>query len=90
MGKFNKFTKPAEVPAEAPVVAEEAPVVEEVVAEVEVKAPAAGSKIRVRAVYGTMIHPFVPTDIRTDSISEFEQVDSWLQSQIDAGKVVVV
>lgn len=55
---------------------------------VEVAAHAA--KVRVRAVHGLMIHPFVPMDIRQDAITEVDEIDSWLQSQIDAKKVVIV
>lgn len=70
------------------------PKVEEVTA---AEAPAAGApaaeaptKILLRAVHGTMIHPYVPMDIRTDAITEVDQIDSWLQSQIDEKKIVIV
>jgi hypothetical protein len=55
----------------------------------EVPAVAVG-KVRVRAVHGLMIHPYKAMDIRHDAITEVDEVDSWLKSQIDAGKLQVV
>lgn len=56
----------------------------------EVVAEVPKGKYFIRAVYGTMIHPYVPMDIRTDSLTEVAELDSWLQSQISAGKIAVV
>lgn len=50
----------------------------------------APQKVRVRAVHGLMIHPFKAMDIRHDAIAEVDEIDSWLQSQIDAKKIEVV
>lgn len=65
--------------------ASEAGQVQEVV---EQAAPA--GKFHIRAAYGTMIHPYVPMDIRTDAITEVDEIDSWLQSQIDEKKILIV
>lgn len=84
--KNNKNT--SQEPKVEEVTAAEAPAADAPAAE----APAAGAsaKILLRAVHGTMIHPYVPMDIRTDAITEVDQIDSWLQSQIDEKKIVIV
>lgn len=98
MAKNNKNTPAPVTDAEAtePVPASEviqdaapeaAPAPEAPHAVVEASAPA---KILIRAVHGTMIHPFTPMDIRQDAITEVDKIDSWLQSQIDEKKVVIV
>lgn len=45
-------------------------------------------KIIVRPVYGRMVH--VITNQEIVDITEVPEIDSWLQAQIDAGKIVVV
>lgn len=64
-----------------------APAAPEPSAVVEVAVP---TKINLRAVHGTMIHPFKPMDIRTDALTPVTEIDSWLKAQIDAKKIVVV
>lgn len=58
-------------------------------AQVEPSAPVAETvvetKIRVRNVYGPMYH--LKADRRIDGITEFDAIDGWLQSQLDAGKL---
>lgn len=41
--------------------------------------------IRVRNVHGPMHH--LKLDRRIDGITEFDAIDGWLQSQLDAGKL---
>ena len=85
MSRKNHAVPLAAAAAEA--VAPEVAEAERPHAVVEVAAPA---KTRIRAIFGTMIHPFKPMDIRHDTISEVDEIDSWLQSQIDAKKIEVV
>lgn len=44
--------------------------------------------IKVRAVYGMMNHPFFLVDIPQGAFIEVPSIDPWLQSQIDAGKII--
>lgn len=85
MAKNNN--KPVEETVAASPEAADAPAPEAPHAVVEVAAP---TKILIRAVHGTMIHPFTPMDIRQDAITEVGEIDSWLQSQIDEKKIVIV
>lgn len=80
---FGQLAKviPTNIQSEATQERPETP--EEIVAE-------APQKVRVRAVHGLMIHPFKAMDIRHDAIAEVDEIDSWLQSQIDAKKIEVV
>lgn len=53
-------------------------------------AQAPAVKVRLRSVYGNMIHPYIAMDIRTDADSPEVEIDSWIQSQLDAEKIKVV
>lgn len=44
--------------------------------------------VTVKPVYGEMYHPF--ENVRIGKATLFASVDSWLQSQIDAGKLEIV
>lgn len=57
---------------------------DEAVVAVEAIAPAVG-KVVVTPVYGVMIHQFTST--RIEGPTEFEVLDTWLESQIEAGKL---
>ena len=53
------------------------------------KEPKAQPKvIRVQPVYGRMVHMHTAQEI--NGVTEVPEIDSWLQAQIDAGKIVVV
>lgn len=45
-------------------------------------------KVQVRPVHGVMVHML--TNQVLDGDTEVPEIDSWLQAQIDAGKIVVV
>lgn len=49
---------------------------------------AAPKKILVNPVYGRMVHMHTAQEI--NGVTEVPEIDSWLQAQIDAGKIVVV
>ncbi len=42
-----------------------------------------------KSVYGVMIHPYTGTEFSTDSAT-VANIDSWIKSQIEAGKMVKV
>lgn len=89
MARTHKETPQIETQYEAPseeVVSEVPASAEEVVQETQTPK----AKLLIRAVHGTMVHPYVPMDIRTDAISEVDEIDSWIQAQIDEGKIVRV
>ena len=58
------------------------------VTEVAVQIKVSPKKIIVRPVYGRMVHQVTAQDMIGDT--EVPEIDGWLQSQIDAGKVVLV
>jgi len=62
----------------------------EAITDEQAEQPAPVGKYLIRAVHGTMIHPYVPMDIRPDTLTEVTEMDTWLESQIAAGKIVVV
>lgn len=51
--------------------------------------PAEPKIARVRAIHGLMVHPFNSKHIDTDSEAKIE-IDSWVQIQIDAGKLEII
>lgn len=56
---------------------------------IPVTKPDEPTEIGLRAVHGIMVHPFRPLEIVTDKVTTVTEIDSWLQSQIDARKIVV-
>lgn len=46
--------------------------------------------IQLRAVYGYMVHPFTTDTFDTMRLTTVKKVDSWMQSQLDAGKLTHV
>lgn len=44
--------------------------------------------IKVAPVFGPMVHPHLNVDIKVATV--FEAMDSWLECQIDAGKLKLV
>lgn len=45
-------------------------------------------KIQIQPVYGRMVHMHTAQEIV--GVVEVDEIDPWLQAQIDAGKIVVV
>ena len=52
------------------------------------EAQAASQLIKVRPVFGPMNHPFVSRYIDGETL--FEEMDNWLEVQIEAGKLELV
>ena len=44
--------------------------------------------VKVAPVFGPMVHPHLNVDIKVATV--FEAMDSWLECQIDAGKLTLV
>ena len=73
------FTKPSKQKVETP------EAVEEVAPEVAPKEPPKGNLIYVAPTAAAMYHPFFKIQIEGSTL--VPEIDSWLASQIDAGKV---
>ena len=57
----------------------------------EVKTPTKPTKVtKVKAVHGKMVHTLTGQVFTAETTVELAQVDSWVQSQIDAGKMIEV
>lgn len=58
------------------------------VPEAAVQTKEAPKKIQIQPVYGRMVHMHTAQEIV--GVVEVDEIDPWLQAQIDAGKIVVV
>lgn len=57
----------------------------------EVKTTTKPSKVtKVKPVHGKMVHTLTGQEFKAETTVELTEVDSWVQSQIDAGKMIEV
>lgn len=57
---------------------------------VQPETPLEETQIKVRPVFGRMHHLLLDIPIPFNSVTTFDVVDSWLQAQVDAGKLEIV